>query len=348
MVESLRFLEPSRDFRASFQYNNLMYMTVGYVAGHAAGSTWEDLVRGRILTPLAMADTNFSVTLSEKSADWARNYREMNGALVEAPPAVIDALGPAGSINSTLEDMTRYLRMHLERGELDGRRIVQEKTVAETQTPQITVPAGAMPGVWDHLGATGYGLGLEVAQYRGHKMVFHTGTIGGYHALLTFLPERKTGMAMMMNRVERAVPPAIAFQVYDRLLGGEPRDWLEHYTAWSRRSRKAESAERKAVAAKRRSGTKPGHPLEDYAGEYGHPAYGVMKIEARNGGLAWSRGSRQGALSHFHYDVFEMTLPSSSLRVRFLTNVDGEVDQLAAKLEPAVPEIVFTRSKRSQ
>jgi CubicO group peptidase (beta-lactamase class C family) len=295
-----------------------------------------------------MADTNFSVTVSEKSENWARNYRETSGAVNEMPPSVIDALGPAGSINSTLEDMVRYLRMHMNLGDLDGRRVVMERAALEMQTPQVTVPAGSMPGVWDHLGAISYGLGLEIAQYRGEKVVFHTGTIGGYHALLTFLPDRKAGMVMMLNRVERAVPPLIAFHVYDRLLGVEPRDWMKHYMAWSRQSRETEVAGRKATAAKRKTGTKLSHPLADYAGEFTHPAYGVMKIEARNGGLTWARGSRSGTLSHFHYDVFEMSLPASSLRIRFLTNLDGEVDQLAAKLEPAVSEIVFTRSKRSQ
>jgi len=47
MYDRLRYLDPSKAFRSTFQYNNLMFMTAGILAGHIAGMSWEDLVRQR-------------------------------------------------------------------------------------------------------------------------------------------------------------------------------------------------------------------------------------------------------------------------------------------------------------
>jgi CubicO group peptidase (beta-lactamase class C family) len=61
LVESLQYLEPSRDFRTTFQYNNLMYIAAGCLVGRVSGSSWEEVVRERIFEPLGMADSGCTV-----------------------------------------------------------------------------------------------------------------------------------------------------------------------------------------------------------------------------------------------------------------------------------------------
>jgi len=68
LVERLPYLEPSADLREKFQYNNLMFLTAGYLTEVVTGKTWEEAVRERILLPLSMTRTNFSVADSQSSA----------------------------------------------------------------------------------------------------------------------------------------------------------------------------------------------------------------------------------------------------------------------------------------
>ena len=86
-----------------------MFMTAGYLAGEVAGTTWEDLVRARIFGPLGMKGSNFSVEESKKSPDFAKPYKEKDEKVAEIPFRNIDAMGPAGSINSSVRDMSRWL-----------------------------------------------------------------------------------------------------------------------------------------------------------------------------------------------------------------------------------------------
>ena len=71
IIRRLQFLEPNKPLRSTFQYNNLMFMTAGYIAGLLNGKSWEDTVRERIFTPLGMNGTNFSLKDTQNSPDFA-------------------------------------------------------------------------------------------------------------------------------------------------------------------------------------------------------------------------------------------------------------------------------------
>jgi hypothetical protein len=127
----------------------------------------------------------------------------------------------------------------------------------------------------------------------------------------------------------------------DVLLGLEPLDW----------SKKAQDRTKAGGAAapqeKRVEGTKPAHRLEDYAGEYSHPAYGLLKVEVAADKLSVSFHGQTSPLEHWHYETYRIT--ESDLRGRrltFQTNVRGEVVTVSAPLEPAVKEIVFQRVQK--
>jgi len=69
-----RHLQPSEPFRSTFQYQNMMYMTAGYLAGQISGMRWEDFTRQRLLDPLGMSRTTFSVDSMQQTGDYARPY----------------------------------------------------------------------------------------------------------------------------------------------------------------------------------------------------------------------------------------------------------------------------------
>src|SRR5262245_44649143 len=104
LVRRLQYLQPNKDLRAFWQYQNLMYMTAGYLVEQLTGLTWEVFVQQRIFEPLGMRDSNFSVEVSQAAEDHALPYREKDDQLSQMPFYKQFAVGPAGSINTSAAD----------------------------------------------------------------------------------------------------------------------------------------------------------------------------------------------------------------------------------------------------
>ena len=116
LYSRLRYLEPSEPFRKRFQYQNLMFMTAGYLSGQVTGTTWEEQVEKRILGPLGMVRSNFSVQDMQEDDNFSYAYNDRDRQIERIPFRNIDAIGPAGSINSSPVEMARYIQFYLDRG----------------------------------------------------------------------------------------------------------------------------------------------------------------------------------------------------------------------------------------
>ncbi|HZM85412.1 MAG TPA: serine hydrolase domain-containing protein, partial [Blastocatellia bacterium] len=215
IYDRLRYLEPSRPLHARYQYNNLMFMTAGVLIERISGSTWEEFVRRRLLDPLGMKTSNFSVNDSQKTSDFSLPYQEENGQVKEIPFRNIDAIGPAGSINSSVNEMTRWLFLQLGKGKFDGRQIIPEKNLAETHTPQI-VAGGDLK--YDESFYSSYAMGWAVTSYRGHPALAHSGGIDGFTSAVRFLPKDQLGVVVLTNSSSPA-SGLIASNAVDRMLG---------------------------------------------------------------------------------------------------------------------------------
>ena len=340
VFERLRYLEPSKDFRTTFQYQNLMFLTAGYLAAHIADMPWEDHVRKAVFTPLGMSSSNFSVTESQKTADYSLPYSVVKEEIKEIPFRNIDLVGPAGSINSNVEDMAKYVMMHMDH----GKGVLSAKNANQMQAPQMSISG---PGNDKELGAQSYGMGFFVTSYRGHYLVHHGGNIDGFSALVTFMPQDNIGMVILTNQNGSVVPTVVSYNVYDRLLGLDQIDWTKRLKEQQEKAKASTEDAKKKGYTPKREGTHASHELAEYAGEYENPGYGVVKIGMENGGLNFTFNRLGGALNHFHYDVFEVAEgeqnPFSKMKVQFHTSLQGDLDSLAMPLESTVKEIVFTR-----
>ena len=85
LVARLRYLEANKPLRSTFQYNNLMFVTAGYLGGQIAGTSWEELVQQRILNPLGMSTTRLSSQEARKGSDFALPYRKNRKNEVQPP-----------------------------------------------------------------------------------------------------------------------------------------------------------------------------------------------------------------------------------------------------------------------
>ncbi|NSB89060.1 serine hydrolase domain-containing protein [Clostridium saccharobutylicum] len=137
LVDRIKYLEFSKDFRETWQYNNLMYATAGYIIELVTGMTWEEFVKSRILEPPGMNSTNFSVDVSKKSTNYSQPYAQKGDEIKQINFRKIDSMGPAGSINSNLTDMLKWLSLHLNKGKVNGTQIISEKTISELHSPNV-------------------------------------------------------------------------------------------------------------------------------------------------------------------------------------------------------------------
>ncbi len=341
IYERLRYLEPNKDFRTTYQYQNLMFMTAGYLAGHVAEMPWEDHVRKVIFEPLGMSSTNFSVSTMEKAADHSQPYTLVKDQIREMPFRNIDTIGPAGSINSNVEDMAKYVIMHMQH----GKGIISLKNSNAMQSPQMSIAGPSAEN--KEIGSESYGMGFFLTSYRGHYLVHHGGNIDGFTALVTFMPQDNIGMIILSNQNASQVPTVVSYNLYDRLLNLDQIEWTKRMRTRQERGRAGTEEAKQKGYTTQVAGTHPSHDLAGYAGEYESPAYGLASVAVENGALKFSYHGDGGPLNHYHYDVFEVAERDlgqlSNLKVTFHTNLMGDVDSLSVPFETSVKEIVFSR-----
>jgi CubicO group peptidase (beta-lactamase class C family) len=306
ILRRTRFLEPSWGFRAEFGYQNLMYLAAGQLVPALTGRSWDDFVADRIFAPLGMATSSTSTLGLDAMPNVARPHAEIDGRLRPVPYRNIDNVGPAGSINSSVHEMARWIRLQLHGGSFEGRRLLEEATVAEMHSPFMLV---RRTGRWVDMSPISnfmaYGLGWFLNDHHGRMVVQHGGNIDGMHALVGMLPAERVGVVVLTNRSGNSLTYALMYHLFDVALGEAPEDWNARLLASRDTARaQAESARAQSEAA-RVADTEPSLPLERYAGAYDHTMYGTVTVRANAGGLVLERGAELVAdLDHWHYDTF--------------------------------------------
>lgn len=379
VLERLPHLEFNFGFRERYQYNNLMFLVAGRVAEEVGGASWEELVQARIFDPLGMTASLFSAAEAHEREDVALTYAPDDAERKAAKRAAAAAgdedgtegaggaagadgaftyhripfrdirnVGPAGGIMSNVEDMLRWVELHLGDGAFRGERLVSAATLAHLHSPVTVMGRAAGP----HASLGAYAPGWMVDMYRGHNRVQHGGAIDGYICEVVLFPDDGLGIVAFANVSGTGLPSLVARHVADRLLGLEQRDWIGESAG--RLEAMTEIAEKAAEEEKsaRVEGTSPSHPLAAYAGEFAHPGYGTVSIahDAEQGLVATYHGMR-ARLEHWHYDVFRGAALEGDddealddVRVQFRLAMDGRVGALAVALEPMLPPIEFRRA----
>lgn len=345
MVHRLPYLENSKDFRTDFQYNNLMFGVAGHLIERLSGKTWEENVRERIFQRLGMSRSNFSVLESQRSDDFALPYEERDEVVRRMEFRDITNVGPAGSINSSVEDMLKWAIVHSNDGKLGDVQAISPTSLELLHAPAMPLP---IDSTQPNRIAVGYALGWFVEVFRGHLLIHHGGNIDGFSALVAFLPRERIGMVVLVNMNGSPLPGLIVRHAVDRLLELEPIDWHGEALA---KAEQAKSAQKEASEKKhlvRRSGTTPSRPLAEYVGEYEHPGYGVLAIGQKDDRLQMTFNRITAPMEHWHFDVFNgMKVDGDNTfedtKLMFVAGMEGEIDAVEAPFELTTQNIVFTR-----
>ena len=254
-------------------------------------------------------------------------------------------VGPAGSIDSNVQDMSRWLIALLNGGKLEGKQVIPSGVLKATLAPAIALPNTQLEarGFGELLNPV-YGMGRWSASYRGHLLAYHGGDINGFHSQVSVMPYDGLGVVVLVIG-DHCAPlyNVVTFGAYERLLGMSLTPWSERNLDIRKKAKAAGMEARAKAGGERVSGTAPSHPLEDYSGEFAHPAYGVVTISMKDGSLFFDFHKIRLPLSHFHYDRFDTPDDEQDGKwsVCFGASPQGEIDKAWLSLDEA--EVAFVR-----
>lgn len=344
----LQYLDASTDLRGKFQYNNLMYVMAGLIIEKVTGQTWEEAVHARVFAPLGMDRSNFSVLDSQKSDDFSLPYREKNGSVQSIPFNNIKTAGPAGSINSSVADMMKWVGLQLSNGMFEGRQLLKKETLQAMHTPQVAFRA--FPEEASYFFA--YGLGWMVGMHKGHYYVSHGGGIDGFISSTGFLPKEKIGVVVLTNSDSGMMfANGLAEAILDHTLGIGKDDWMQQVKEKGDKIKSTLQGKLEKTGEDLSPVDRTVRPHSDYVGEFEHPGYGTIRVQNEGNDLVVSYHTLSIPLLHKCYDhftgiweeAFDMNFNCSFVRDHF-----GEVAELHMPMEAAVEVIVFKRKARSE
>jgi len=348
LVENrIRHLQPSKPFRSTWQYQNHMFATMGYLIERVSGKPWEDFVKDRIFKPLGISNYSFRADYANAKQSYARLYTEDDDKRnKENPPLLLDAIGPAGSIHCTAEQVAKYVRFMLNKGKAGKKKLIDDKLFPELVTPNI--PYHLLPFDVPNQISVGYALGWFVDSYRGHRVVNHGGNVSGGTAMVSMMPDDDIGCVILVNADSSMFGMALASEIFDRFLNVKDKtEWFDFYDGKYKALIDEMMAKLNEIFDSKKEGKQPSHDLSEYAGTYTHPGYGEITVSCQGEGLSAKYHSFDLKLSHLHYDIFTFILHKMPLSVSFTSNVKGEIDALAIPFESSADPIVFKAKKES-
>ena len=348
LFERLKYLEPKEQPRQIFLYNNMMYAAAGHIIELQSGRSWEEFLSDRILKPLNMSSTVFTIADMLKRPDFGVPFTEKRDTTqIYKIPYYEETVGvaPAGAIISNIPDLSHWLIALMNDGKYSGLQVLPPNVLKATLEPAIALPntLGETRGFWELMNSA-YGMGRWTASYRGHLLAYHGGDIDGFHSQVSFMPQERMGVIVFVIGDHCAnLYNIVSYNVYERLLGLKQTPWSERWLEVRLKGKKAGKEARAKAGTERVPDTKPSHPLADYVSDYEHPAYGILKIGLKDGQLQFDFHQLKFLLAHFHYERFDTPDDEryGKWSVNFITNPQGDVDKAVMSLDEA--EAVFTR-----
>jgi CubicO group peptidase (beta-lactamase class C family) len=336
VVRRAKYLKPQFGFRRGYGYSNIMFIAAGEVIEEVSGKPWAAFVRSEILAPLGMTNTALTVQELKSRPDVATPH----GSDDDGKPYPIawqqwDSTSAAGGVISSAADLSRWLRLQLNLGEFDGKKLwtpAQAWKMWSLHTPIPYIPREAKDEqVFDLNGA---GLGWFVGTYRGEFIVRHAGAYDGMFSQTMMAPKKKIGVVVLSNGMT-GLPASVAHYALDEMLGAHEKDWSAENLKKAAEAREKKKKEKSNEGDKRLKNTKPSLRLEKYTGHYGGAMYGDAEVKVEKGKLVLRllpTPDLIADLEHWQHDVFEVKWHKKHAwfgdgKVQFILNPQSSVTE---------------------
>ncbi|RNF83131.1 serine hydrolase [Montanilutibacter psychrotolerans] len=356
VARRLRHVPLTGSFRGQYAYDNILYGVAQLVIEKVSGQSYEAFLRTRIFAPLHMDETRYNADALRAGDNVATGHAKADFThLQPAPRMTWSNVAGAGGIYSSVHDMGKWMRVQLAGGVYEGqgesaRRLFSQKRQQAMWSVITPIPIST-PSVPELLPAKpnflGYGEGWQLSDYRGNKLVWHTGGWPGMVSRLTMVPELGLGVIVLTSAEQGGAFNAITMRVLDAYLGAPRTDWTAAYgAALAKAQEKADDSWRKHLAARDAEST-PSLPLTGYAGTYRDPWYGDVAIEPHDGKLRMrftASPAMVGVLEHWQHDTFIVRWDQRWLNadafVNFALTADGGIREM--RIEAISPRTDFS------
>ena len=357
-VRRLRYIKPATSFRSGFAYDNVLYMVAGQLIEAVTGQTWEQFMAEQVLKPAGMLHSTADSPSHFAAANRAQPHARMDGGfrgvgrqeMLDEHDELGRTAAPAGGMAVSANDFARWLSIQLHDGELPGHsgRLFSAAAHEQMWTPVVLQPIDPRP---EALKLTQpnfytYALGWDVMDYRGARVVWHSGAVFGFLTVVMLIPERHVGFSIQINSEDGQIIRGLMYELLDHYLELPYTDWVERFQAEKQRriaeafsALKAETAKPAAVG--------PSLPLKRYTGTFADPWYGNIEITEAGGKLAINFKSTprmSGTLEHWQYDTFVTRLTDKSIEPAYVTfglGADGNIERITMKAVSPIADFSY-------
>ena len=351
IVQRLANVPLSTSFRSAYAYDNVLYLAAGEVIEAVSGMSWHDFVATRIIAKLGMKETGVRHSDIGRFANAASAHARVEGRVRPVNPFISENSDAAGGIVTCARDIAKWLIVQLDSGRTaDGGRLFDASTARQLWSVVTPLAVSPPPPELRALRANfaGYGLGFSLRDYRGYKLVSHTGGLPGFVSRIAMIPELKLGVAVFTNQESEESFMALTCRVLDHYIGADDTDWI---AAWARVRSRGDSllaARERRTVASRDSLSRPSLPLERYAADYEDAWYGTVSIAHDKGKLVMRFSHSPGMvgdLQHWQYDTFIVRWRDRELRadafVTFALSAEGTIDRATMKAVSPATDFSF-------
>ncbi|WP_400079861.1 serine hydrolase [Winogradskyella sp. R77965] len=355
LVARMQYHEPFTGVRQQWYYNNFGFLLQGVITEKLTDKSWEENIEEKFFKPLGMNRSRTRIEGMKSSSNAAIGYTLDDNRTIEKMDYYdIAGMSPAGSINSSVNDMSKWLITWINNGKYKEEQIIPENYVKEAMSSQMVVAAGLPSEELPDAQFANYGYGWFLHSYKGHYLVEHGGNIDGFSASVAFYPSDSLGIVVLANQNGSAVPRLIRNIAADYMLGEEKTEWAKKHKEDIEKMLQSLDEAKDNTEISSVKNTRPSHTKLDYTGLYEHKGYGKVDIVVENDSLFTVLNDKRQYLHHYHYDTFELidviegkvdtAAIGKSLKITFSTNEAGDIDYGRVGIEPMVDPIAFKRT----
>jgi CubicO group peptidase (beta-lactamase class C family) len=353
VLKSFQYQKPVSAFRTKYDYDNLLYIVAGELIERITGMSWSDFVENKIMKPIGMNRSAGVYKNIKDKSNVAVPHSSAKGKLKEIEPYLVRevTIGASGGIYSSINDMSKWLLLHLNGGKYGenlSQQLISDKNHAEMWKPHTNIGFNAKPEPPYRTHFNAYGLGWEISDMNGYVVVEHSGLLPGMVSSTVLIPELNVGIVVLTN----AEPGGYSFytiraEILDAFIGVERKDWISEAHQYLKDIESKKDSVLTAVW-NIASNSKTTHlDFNDYVGTYKDNWFGNIEIWLKDGSL-WFKSLRSskltGEMFYYKSNTFAIKwnytdMPCDALA---MFNLDENGKAISIKMKGISPNIDFS------
>ncbi|MBA3353850.1 MAG: serine hydrolase [Blastocatellia bacterium] len=315
-----------------YAYTNLGYNIYGQLVKLSTGKKWQDVLQERVFGPLKLKHTTAYVSKARAKFALAESYlfSPDTGTVMRSPIDKQDNnMQAAGGMLTSLNDLGRWLSVNMNNGRLDGKQVIPADVMQMVHTGYTDTTRDQPP----FTGNGKYGLGWQMGRYRDENVVYHHGGYAGWSSHISYMPDKKIGVAVMINESTAGgrIGHLLATYAYDRWLGTDTNEsYAKQLQDISGQYGKMKQQMIASVKSRSTRTSQLTRPLAEYAGRYSNDMLGNIDIAVEGNTLGVRMGYVHVVSTPFTQKEtirVEMT-PGEGVVIQFETDGAGKVSSL--------------------